>query len=45
MLKLANVSKVFNGGTVNEKVVFENFNLSVSRGEFVIIIGSNGHDC
>lgn len=42
MLKLANVSKVFNGGTVNEKVVFENFNLSVSRGEFVIIIGSNG---
>lgn len=42
MLKLANVSKVFNGGTVNEKVVFEDFNLNVSRGEFVVIIGSNG---
>ena len=27
---------------MNEKVVFENFNLSVSRGEFVVIIGSNG---
>lgn len=42
MLKLENVSKVFNVGTVNEKVVFENFNLSVSKGEFVVIIGSNG---
>lgn len=42
MLKLENVSKVFNGGTVNEKVIFEDFNLSVSKGEFVVIIGSNG---
>lgn len=42
MLKLENVSKVFNEGTVNEKVIFNNFNLKVSKGEFVVVIGSNG---
>lgn len=42
MLKLENISKVFNKGTVNEKVIFDNFNLNVAKGEFVVIIGSNG---
>ena len=42
MLKLKNISKVFNKGTVNEKIVFDNFNLNVASGEFVVIIGSNG---
>lgn len=42
MLKLDNISKIFNKGTANEKVVFNNFSLNISEGEFVVIIGSNG---
>lgn len=42
MLKIQNISKIFNKGTVNEKVIFDNFNLNVKNGEFVVIIGSNG---
>ncbi len=42
MLKLENISKTFNKGTINEKVIFHNFNLSIKRGEFIVVIGSNG---
>lgn len=42
MLELKNITKRFNAGTVDESTVFENFNFSVKKGEFVSIIGSNG---
>ena len=42
MLKLKNISKTFNKKTVNEQVIFKNFNLEISKGEFVVIVGSNG---
>ena len=42
MLKIENVSKTFNIGTVNEKRVLENFNLELNEGDFVTIIGGNG---
>lgn len=42
MLQLENVTKLFNKGTVDESTVFDNFNLTVSKGEFVSLIGSNG---
>ena len=42
MLKLENITKMFNKGTVDETTLFDNFNFSVDRGEFVSIIGSNG---
>lgn len=42
MLQLENITKLFNKGTVDESTVFDNFNLSVSKGEFVSLIGSNG---
>lgn len=42
MLKLQKVSKVFNKNTVNEKVIFDNFDFTIEEGEFVVIIGSNG---
>ncbi len=42
MLKLENISKTYNPGLVNETKVLENFNLSVDRGSFVTVIGSNG---
>lgn len=42
MLKLENIEKRFNAGTVDELTLFENFNFTVEKGEFVSIIGSNG---
>ena len=42
MLKLENISKYYNPGTVNEMCLFDNYNLSVDKGEFVSIVGSNG---
>lgn len=42
MLKLENITKVFNRSTIDETVVFDNFSLEVKKGEFVSVIGSNG---
>lgn len=42
MLKLENISKTFNEGTIDEKILFSDFNLSVKKGEFVAVVGSNG---
>jgi len=42
MIKFENVSKIFNQGTVDETILFDNFNFSVAKGDFVSVIGSNG---
>ena len=42
MLELKNIRKVFNKGTVDETVLFDGFDFSVKKGEFVSIVGSNG---
>lgn len=42
MLRLDNINKVFNAGTVDENRLFDNFSLEVAEGEFVSIVGSNG---
>lgn len=42
MLKLKNVSKSFNVGTVNEKKALHEINLELQDGDFVTIIGGNG---
>lgn len=42
MLKIENVRKVFNGGTVNEKVALDGLNLELQPGDFVTVIGGNG---
>ncbi len=42
MLRVENISKTFNPGTVNEKKVFDGLSLHLEKGEFVTIIGSNG---
>ena len=42
MLKLQNITKKFNVGTVDESTLFEGFSFDVKEGEFVSIIGSNG---
>lgn len=42
MLKIENISKTFNPGTVNEKKALDNFSLNVNNGDFITIVGSNG---
>jgi len=42
MLKLQNITKTFNPGTVNEKKALSNVNLHLAPGDFVTILGSNG---
>ena len=42
MLELKNINKVFNIGTVDETVLFNDFDFAVEDGEFVSVIGSNG---
>ena len=42
MLKIENVRKVFNAGTVNEKVALNGLNLHLKQGDFVTVIGGNG---
>lgn len=42
MLELKNICKTFNAGTIDEKKLFENYNLQINSGEFVAIVGSNG---
>lgn len=42
MLELKNIKKIFNPNTVNEATVFDDFNLSVPKGQFVSVVGSNG---
>ena len=42
MLKIQNVCKTFNAGTVNEKVALQGLNLHLREGDFVTVIGGNG---
>ena len=42
MLKLNNISKTFNPGTVNEKKALDGLTLHLAPGDFVTVVGSNG---
>lgn len=42
MLKITNLYKTFNIGTVNEKKALINLNLDVEEGDFITVIGGNG---
>ena len=42
MLKIENVCKTFNAGTVNEKKALKSLNLHLKPGDFVTVIGGNG---
>ncbi|MGM9659486.1 MAG: ABC transporter ATP-binding protein [Faecousia sp.] len=42
MLKIENVKKTFNPGTVNEKVALNGVSLHLKEGDFVTVIGGNG---
>lgn len=42
MLVLRNIQKSFHSNTLNELSLFNDFNLSIHEGEFVVVVGSNG---
>lgn len=42
MLKLQNILKTFNPGTVNEKAALRGIDLELASGDFVTVLGSNG---
>ena len=42
MLKITNLHKTFNPGTVNEKKALDGLNLHIKDGDFVTVIGGNG---
>lgn len=42
MLRIENISKTFNAGTVNEKVALDGLSLVLQDGDFATIVGSNG---
>ncbi len=42
MLEVSHVTKVFNAGTVNEKVALNDVSLTLKEGDFVTVIGGNG---
>ncbi|BCJ88321.1 ABC transporter ATP-binding protein [Effusibacillus dendaii] len=42
MLTLKGINKIFNPGTVDEKIALSDIHLSLNPGDFVTIIGSNG---
>ena len=42
MLKLREITKIYNPGTVTEQTLFDRFSLTVEDGQFISIVGSNG---
>lgn len=42
MLKIINIHKTFNPGTINEKVALNGVNLHLNPGDFCTVIGGNG---
>ena len=42
MIKLDNIHKTFNPGTINEKIALNGVNLTLNEGDFVTVIGGNG---
>ena len=42
MLQVEHLTKVFNRGTVNEKIALSDLNLQLAPGDFITVIGGNG---
>ena len=42
MLKITNLQKTFNPGTVNAKTALAGLDLTLENGDFVTVIGGNG---
>ena len=44
MIELSHIYKTFEPGTVNESILFTDFNLSIHDDDFIAVIGSNGSE-
>lgn len=42
LVEFKHIKKTFNQGSVNEAVLFEDFNFSAYKGQFISVVGSNG---
>ena len=42
MLRMIEIEKSFNIGTINEKQIFKGLNLTINDGDFITVIGGNG---
>lgn len=42
MLELEHITKIYNPGMITETCLFDDFNLSIEKGSFVSVVGSNG---
>ncbi|MBR1938700.1 MAG: ABC transporter ATP-binding protein [Spirochaetales bacterium] len=42
MVRLENICKTFNAGTINAKIALDHLNLQLNEGDFVTVIGGNG---
>lgn len=42
LVEFKHIKKAFNQGSVNESLLFDDFNFFVERGQFISIVGSNG---
>ena len=42
LVRMEHIYKTFNPDSVNEVVLFQDFNLNIEKGRFVSVIGSNG---
>lgn len=42
LVDMRHIDKTFNRGTVSEVTLFQDFNLSIKKGRFVSVVGSNG---
>ena len=42
MLDLLHISKTYDPGTINEKVLYDDFSFHVDQGDYITIVGANG---
>lgn len=42
MLELIHISKTYDPGTINEKVLYDDFSFHVDQGDYITIVGANG---
>ncbi len=42
MLELLHISKTYDPGTINEKILYDDFNFHVDPGDYITIVGANG---
>ena len=42
MIEIRHLTKIFNKGTVNEKIALDDISLTIDDSDFICVIGANG---